>query len=115
MRLFLRLHAILKRMRIRQVGFSSRLKAHRKLLTLETLKFIVEYLKDGNARMAAIRSGVPESYGSKQGAWLKKHPIVLAAMENEVDEREQLRLAKAIAEIERQMDICKEILGLEDY
>lgn len=100
-------------MRIRQVGFSSRLKAHRKLLTLETLKFIVEYLKDGNARMAALRSGVPETYASRQGAWLKKHPIVVAAMENEVDEREQLRLAKAIAEIERQMDVCKEILGLE--
>lgn len=102
-------------MRIRQVGFSSRLKAHRKLLTLETLKFIVEYRKDGNARMAALRSGIPETYASRQGAWLKKHPIVQAAMETEVDEREMLRLTKAIAEIERQMDACKEILGLQDY
>jgi hypothetical protein len=102
-------------MRIRQVGFSSRLKAHRKLLTLETLKFIVEFFKDGNARMAALRSGVPEAYASRQGAWLKKHPIVLAAMEAEVDERELLQLTKAIAEIERQMDLCKDILGLQDY
>jgi len=85
-------------MRIRQVGFSSRLKAHRKLLTLETLKFIVEFLKDGNARMAALRSGVPETYAARQGAWLKKHPIVLAAMEAEVDEREPLELSKAVAE-----------------
>ncbi|MBS1969561.1 MAG: terminase small subunit [Bdellovibrionales bacterium] len=102
-------------MRIRQVGFSSRLKAHRKLLTLETLKFIVEFLKDGNARMAALRSGVPETYASRQGAWLKKHPIVQAAMEAEVDERELLQLTKAVAEIERQMEICKDILGLQDY
>jgi phage terminase small subunit len=102
-------------MRIRQVGFSSRLKAHRKVLTLETLKFIVEYLKDGDARLAALRSGVPENYASKQGAWLKKHAIVVAAMENEVDEREQLKLDKAIREIDRQMEICKEILGMQDY
>ncbi|WP_413557090.1 terminase small subunit [Bdellovibrio sp. HCB209] len=102
-------------MRIRQVGFSSRLKAHRKLLTLETLKFIVEYLRDGNARLAAFRSGVPENYASKQGAWLKKHPIVKAALEAEVDERDALKLQKAIAEIDRQMDICKDILGLQDF
>lgn len=102
-------------MRIRQVGFSSRLKAHRKVLTLETLKFIVEYLKDGDARHAALRSGVPENYASRQGVWLKKHAIVLAAMEVEVDEREQLRLQKAIAEIDRQMEVCKEILNLQDF
>ncbi|MNL17630.1 hypothetical protein D3C87_1387330 [compost metagenome] len=102
-------------MRIRQVGFSSRLKAHRKVLTLETLKFIVEYLKDGDARHAALRSGVPENYASRQGAWLKKHAIVVAAMEVEVDEREQLRLQKAIAEIDRQMEVCKEILNLQDF
>ncbi|WP_347357188.1 terminase small subunit [Bdellovibrio sp.] len=102
-------------MRIRQVGFSSRLKAHRKLLTLETLKFIVEYLKDGNARMAAFRSGVPENYASKQGQWLKKHPIVLAAMEAEVDERDMMKLEKSLAEIERHMESCKEILGLQDF
>jgi phage terminase small subunit len=102
-------------MRIRQVGFSSRLKAHKKILTLETLKFIVEYLKDGDARLAALRSGVPETYGSKQGQWLKKHPIVLAAMETELDDREMLKLQKAIVEIDRQMEICKEILGLQEY
>ena len=102
-------------MRIRQVGFSSRLKAHRKLLTLETLKFIVEFLKDRDARLAAFRSGVPENYASKQGQWLKKHPIVLAAMEAEVDSRDMLKLEKAVAEIQRQMDICKEILNLQEY
>ena len=102
-------------MRIRQVGFSSRLKAHRKLLTLETLKFIVEYLKDNDARLAAFRSGVPENYASKQGQWLKKHPIVLAAMETEVDSRDMLKLEKAVAEIQRQMDLCKEILNLQEY
>ena len=102
-------------MRIRQMGFSSRLKAHKKILTLETLKFIVEYFKDQDARMAALRSGVPEAYASRQGQWLKKHPIVLAAQEVELDEREMLKLTKALAEVERQMQICKDLLGLEDY
>jgi hypothetical protein len=101
--------------RIRQVGFSSRLKAHKKILTLETLKFIVEYAKDGDARLAALRSGVPENYGSKQGQWLKKHPIVLAAQEVELDAREQRQLEKSIAEIEKQMELCKELLHLQDY
>lgn len=102
-------------MRIRQVGFSSRLKAHRKLLTLETLKFIVEFLKDRDARMAALRSGVPENYASRQGQWLKKHPIVQASLEADLDERDLLKLTKAVAEIERQMELCKELLGLQDY
>lgn len=102
-------------MRIRQVGFSSRLKAHRKLLTLETLKFIVEFLKDRDARLAALRSGVPENYASRQGQWLKKHPIVLAAMEAELDDRDMLKLEKSILEIERQMESCKDLLGLQDF
>jgi phage terminase small subunit len=101
-------------MRIRQMGFSSRLKAHKKILTLETLKFIVEYLKDNDARQAALRSGVPENYASRQGQWLKKHPIVLSALESEVDDQDMKKLAKAIAEIERQMEICKEILNLHE-
>lgn len=102
-------------MRIRQMGFSSRLKAHRKLLTLETLKFIVEFFKDRDARMAALRSGVPETYASRQGQWLKKHPIVLAAMEADLDDRDMLKLEKALAEIDRQMESCKDILGLQDF
>lgn len=102
-------------MRIRQVGFSSRLKAHRKILTLETLKFIIEFLKDGDARLAALRSGVPENYASKQGSWLKKHAIFLAAQEAEIDHRDQIKLNKALAEIDRQMEICKEILGLQEF
>ena len=101
-------------MRIRQVGFSSRLKAHRKILTLETLKFIVEYHRDHDARLAALRSGVPEEYASRQGQWLKKHPIVLAAMERELDEDDQAKLDKALRAIDNQIEICKGILGLEE-
>lgn len=97
------------------MGFSSRLKAHKKILTLETLKFIVEYLKEPNAKLAAFRSGVPEAYASRQGQWLKKHPIVLVALESELDDREMLKLAKAISEIDRQMEICKDLLGLQDF
>lgn len=101
-------------MRIRQMGFSSRLKAHRHLLTLETLKFIVEYLVDGNARLAAIRSGIPDLYATRQGQWLKKLPMVKSALEQDIDERDLKRLQKEIREIEERMQTCKDILGLED-
>jgi len=101
-------------MRIRQMGFSSRLKAHKNILTLETLKFIVEFLVDGNARMAALRSGIPETYASRQGHWLKKHPMVRSALERDLDERDIRQLQKAIGEIETQMDLCKNLLGLEE-
>lgn len=100
-------------MRIRQMGFSSRLKAHKHLLTLETLKFIVEYLVDGNARQAALRSGIPETYAARQGAWLKKHPMVKQALEKEIDERDLRDLKKSIASIEAQMETCKTILGID--
>jgi len=100
-------------MRIRQMGFSSRLKAHRHLITLETLKFIVEFLEDGNARQAAIRSGIPELYAARQGAWLKKLPLVTAALERDLDERDQRALQKNIAEIEERIEKCKEILGID--
>jgi phage terminase small subunit len=96
------------------MGFSSRLKAHKNILTLETLKFISEYLVDGNARMAALRAGIPEKYSSRQGAWLKKHPMVMAALEKDLDEQEIKQLAKAIREIEQRMQDCKQILGLEE-
>jgi len=96
------------------MGFSSRLKAHRHLLTLETLKFIVEYLQDENASQAAVRAGIPETYASRQGAWLKKLPLVRAALEKEFDERDLRQLKKAILEIEERMDKCKEILGVGD-
>jgi phage terminase small subunit len=101
-------------MRIRQMGFSSRLKAHKHILTLETLKFIAEFLVDGNARMAALRSGIPETYAARQGQWLKKHPMVVAAVERELDERELRQLQKIIAEIELKMDQCKNILGMDE-
>lgn len=101
-------------MRIRQMGFSSRLKAHRHLLTLETLKFIVEFLQDGNARGAALRSGIPETYAARQGAWLKKLPMVKAALERDIDDRDLRDLKKAIHEIEIRMATCKRILGIDD-
>lgn len=101
-------------MRIRQMGFSSRLIAHRHLLTLETLKFIVEFLADGNAKGAAIRSGIPETYASRQGQWLKKLPMVQKALETELDDRDMRQLQKAIFEIEERMQLCKSILGIED-
>jgi phage terminase small subunit len=96
------------------MGFSSRLKAHKNILTLETLKFIVEYLVDGNARMAALRSGIPETYAARQGNWLKKHPMVQVALERELDERDIKKLHRALAEIHSQMNLCKDILGLEN-
>ncbi len=100
-------------MRIRQMGFSSRLKAHRHILTLETLKFIVEFLDDGNAKQAAFRSGIPETYAARQGQWLKKLPIVKAALETELDERDLRQLRKSIDEINSQMETCKKILGID--
>jgi phage terminase small subunit len=100
-------------MRIRQMGFSSRLKAHKHILTLETLKFIVEYLEDQNATQAAIRSGIPETYASRQGNWLKKHAMVKAALEADVDDRDMRKLKAALHQIETQMDLCREILGID--
>lgn len=99
-------------MRIRQMGFSSRLKAHRQILTLETLKFIVEYLEDFNATAAARRSGIPDNYASRQGAWLKKHAMVKAALENDLDDRDRNRLRRCLEKIDQEMDVCAEILGL---
>lgn len=101
-------------MRIRQMGFSSRLKAHKNILTLETLKFIIEFLKDGNAKHAALRTGIPETYATRQGAWLKKHPLVKKALETELDDQDQRKLDRALNEINRQMDVCREILRLDD-
>lgn len=102
-------------MRIRQMGFSSKLKAHKKILTLETLIFISEYLVDGNARMAALRAGIPETYASRHGQWLKKHPIVVAALESELDERDIKKLQTLIQDIQSRMETCKSILGLEQF
>jgi phage terminase small subunit len=97
-------------MRIRQMGFSSRLKAHKNILTLETLKFIIEFLEDRNAKQAALRTGIPETYASRQGQWLKKQPLVVAALEQDLDEREIVRLKKALAVIDTQIELCREIL-----
>lgn len=102
-------------MRIRQMGFSSRLKAHKNILTLETLKFISEFLVDGNARQAALRAGIPETYAARQGAWLKKHPLVKVALERDFDERDLRQLHKLINEINTKIETCKGLLGLQDY
>ena len=96
------------------MGFSSRLKAHRNILTLETLRFIVGYLKHPNAKQAAFEAGIPETYAARQGQWLKKLPMVQAALETELDRRELQQLEKALLEIDRQMNLCKRILNLED-
>lgn len=100
-------------MRIRQMGFSSRLKAHRHLLTLETLKFISGFLESGNARLAALDAGIPETYAARQGQWLKKHPMVIAAQERELDPRDLQKLRTAVLKIDVLMEECKELLGLE--
>ena len=101
-------------MRIRQMGFSSRLKAHKNILTLETLKFISAFLANPNVKQAALEAGIPETYASRQGQWLKKHPMVVASLERELDDAELRKLQKLIHEINAKMDACKEILGLEE-
>jgi len=102
-------------MRIRQMGFSSRLKAHKSILTLETLKFIVEFLEDQNASQAAMRSGIPKTYAARQGAWLKKQPVVLKALENDFDERDLKKLQFELSQIEKHISNCKNILGIVDF
>lgn len=101
-------------MRIRQMGFSSRLKAHKNILTLETLKFISEYLVDGNAKQAAFRAGIPETYAARQGQWLKKHPLVKVVLERDIDQDDIRKLQKHITNINAQIEACKSVLGLED-
>ncbi len=96
------------------MGFSSKLKAHKNILTLETLRFIIEFIEDGNAQQAALRCGIPETYAARYGQWLKKHPKVIAALENELDQNDRRKLKKALNEINSQMDICKNILGIDD-
>jgi hypothetical protein len=96
------------------MGFSSKLKAHKHLLTLETLKFISEFMEDGNAKGAALRIGIPETYASRYSQWLKKHSFVKQAMEADLDDRDRIKLRRALEEIDRQMQVCKDILNLEE-
>lgn len=84
------------------------------MLTLETLKFIVEYLVDGDARQAALRIGIPETYASRYGQWLKKRPNVRSVLERELDLQDVKKLKKHIYEINLQMEACREILGLNN-
>ena len=96
------------------MGFSSRLKAHRHLLTLETLRFIVEFIDDGNARQAALRSGVPETYAARQGTWLKKLPLVQKALEREYDDQDLKKPRRSLNEIDVQIEVCRDLLGIND-
>lgn len=96
------------------MGFSSKLKAHKNILTLETLKFIAEYLIDQNAHQAALRAGIPETYAARYGQWLKKHPLVVKALQREYDDSDLKKITKAISAIHHQMDACKEVLGIDD-
>ncbi|MCC2678347.1 MAG: hypothetical protein K0R29_923 [Pseudobdellovibrio sp.] len=95
------------------MGFSSKLKAHKNLLTLETLKFIVEFLEDRNAHQAALRIGIPPTYASRYGAWLKKHPYVVAAIEKDLDDTEIKQLKRSVALINKEMESCKMIMGCD--
>lgn len=101
-------------MRLRQMGFSTKIKAHQDMLTLEILRFIVEYFEDQNASQAALRSGIHPTYASRYGAWLKKRPIFVKSIERELDENDIRDLKKSIREIEKQMLNCKKILGLDE-
>lgn len=74
---------------------------------METLKFIAEFLVDSNVKGAALRSGIPETYASRQGQWLKKHPMVIAAIEKDLDAAEIRQLQKSISKINAEMEICK--------
>jgi hypothetical protein len=45
---------------------------------------------------------------------LKKRPQVLKALEQEYDESDLKKLNQAMSKIQAQMEICKEILGLNE-
>ena len=101
-------------MRIRQMGFSTKIKAHQDMLTLEILRFIVEYFEDQNSTQAALRAGIHPTYASRYGAWLKKRPVFVKSLERELDESDIRDLKKSMREIDKQMMNCKKILGLAD-
>lgn len=101
-------------MRLRQMGFSTKIKAHKNILTLETLRFITEFLVDQNAHQAALRSGIHETYASRYGSWLKKRPLVIKALEQEYDDADLKKLNHAMTVIQNQMEICKDILALNE-
>ena len=101
-------------MRLRQMGFSTKIKAHQDMLTLEILRFIVEYFEDQNAAQAALRAGIHPTYASRYGAWLKKRPVFIKTLERELDESDIRDLKKSMREIDKQMLNCKKILGLSE-
>ena len=84
------------------------------MMTLEILRFFVEYLEDQNATQAALRAGIHPTYAARYGAWLKKRPIFLKAIEREYDADDLRKLKKSLNDIDKQMNQCREIMGLED-
>ena len=96
------------------MGFSTKIKAHQDMLTLEILRFIVEYFEDQNSTQAALRAGIHPTYASRYGAWLKKRPVFVKSLERELDESDIRDLKKSMREIDKQMMNCKKILGLAD-
>lgn len=75
---------------------------------------MVRYFEHGNARLAALESGIPELYAARQGQWLKKLPMVKMAAERELDDRDLRKLQTNVAKIDLLMEDCKAILGIED-
>jgi phage terminase small subunit len=57
--------------------------------------------------------GIPETYAARYGQWLKKHPVVIAAIESEPDEREIRQLQMNIHEIDMKIEHCRQLLGLD--
>ena len=51
---------------------------------------------------------------ARQGQWLKKHPMVIATLECDLDPREMQKLKNAMGEIDKLMGDCKAILGLDE-
>ena len=50
---------------------------------------------------------------ARQGQWLKKHPMVIAALERDLDTKEMQILKNAVNKIDELMSECKSILGLD--
>ncbi len=83
------------------------------VLTLVVEASLVQEKLDFNARMAET-VGIPEAYATRKGLCLKKPPMVRAALERDLDEREMRQLHKLIGELSARMESSKSLLGLED-
>lgn len=75
---------------------------------------MVEYLEVGNATEAARRSGIPDTYASRQGRWLMKLPKVKQALASDYNAQDIRALRRSIERIEAEMLQCQEILNLRE-